>query len=146
VLVLSTSDFFWFVDQALDAMCAIVGQLGHDDANRRPQVAGTALAGANTPYAILTHCLGVMEYWGGVMVAGRTVDRDRPAEFHASGTPAELLVKVASARRRLEADVTGAEADNEVRHTPDPEDADLPYATKGGVLVHILEELYQHLG
>jgi hypothetical protein len=23
---------------------------------------------------------------------------------------------------------------------------DLPYATKGGVLVHILEELYQHLG
>jgi hypothetical protein len=146
VLVLATSDFFWFVDQALDAMCAIVSQLGDESANRRPQVDGTPLAGANSPYAILTHCLGVMEYWGGVMVAGRTVERDRASEFVAVGTSAELLDRVTSARQRLEADVRVAEADTGLRHAPDPEDADLPYATKGGVLVHILEELYQHLG
>jgi hypothetical protein len=146
VLVLSTSDFFWFVDQALDAMCAIVSQLGDESANRRPQVGGTPLAGTNSPFAILTHCLGVMDDWGGVMVAGRAVERDRTSEFVAVGTSAELFDRVSSGRRQLEADIMVAEADTELRHAPAPEDVDLPYATKGGVLVHILEELYQHLG
>src|SRR5205807_5775164 len=70
VLVVSDADFLWFVDQALDAMVRIVRELG-DDANRRPE-----LPGANSPYAILYHSLGVMEYWGGAMVAGRTIERD----------------------------------------------------------------------
>jgi hypothetical protein len=146
VVVLATSDFLWFVDQALDAMVGIVGQLGDESVNRRPAVDGTAIAGANSAYAILTHCLGVMEFWGGRMVAGRAIERDRLAEFTAVGTVADLSDRVTVARRRLVADLAEAEDDTELRHPSQPEDADLPYATKGGVLVHILEELYQHLG
>jgi hypothetical protein len=146
VLVLSTSDFLWFSDQAIDAMTEIVRRLGDDDANRRPRVDGKVVAGTNSPYAIVTHCLGVMEFWGGYMVAGRAIARDRDAEFRAEGTVAELLDRVATGRRRLREDVSGAESDPDLRQAPDPEDAELPYARKGGVLVHILEELYQHLG
>jgi hypothetical protein len=53
---------------------------------------------------------------------------------------------VRAARRRLEDDLAAAEDDADLRSAPDPEDAGTPYANKGGVLVHILEELYQHLG
>ena len=63
-----------YVDRAVEAMADIVGDLGDDLANARP-----GLPGANSPYAILRHCLGVMEFWGGQVVAGRTVDRDREA-------------------------------------------------------------------
>jgi hypothetical protein len=80
VLSVSNDDYLWFVDLALDAMLAILDQLGDVDANRRP-----VLVGANSPYAIVTHCLGVMEFWGGHAVAGRRIERDRDAEFRAPG-------------------------------------------------------------
>jgi hypothetical protein len=146
VLVLDSDDFLWFVDQALDTMVDIVGHLGDESANTIPAVDGTPLPGANSPYAILTHCLGVMEFWAGQMVAGRPIERDRAAEFRASGSVAELSDRVAAARRRLASDLALAVDDPALRHPPDPEDVDLPYANKGGVLVHIIEELYQHLG
>jgi hypothetical protein len=142
VLIVSDADFLWFVDQALDAMVAILGDLGDDLANTRPE-----LEGANSPFAILTHCLGVMEYWGGHMVAGRPITRDRAAEFRAEGRGDELAGRVTAARRRLEDDMDGMDGTAPTRHVADPEDADLPYGkTQGGVLLHIVEELYQHLG
>jgi hypothetical protein len=142
VLVASDADFLWFVDQALTAMTAILRQLGDELANTRPE-----LDGANTPYAVLTHCLGVMEYWGGAVVAGRPIERDRPAEFRAEGRVCDLAVRVTDARHRLEGDIAVMEPSAPPRHAGDPEDSDLPYAkTQGGVLLHILEELYQHLG
>jgi hypothetical protein len=146
VLVLSTGDVLWFVDQALDTMVGGGDELGDDGANARPHVDGAGLPGANSPYAILTHCLGVMEFWGGSMVAGRTIERDRPAEFRAEGAVADLVTRVRAARRRLDDDLAAAEEDDDLYGAPDPEDVGTPYATKGGVLVHILEELYQHLG
>lgn len=142
MLTVSTSDFLWFVDQAIDEMVAIVSQLGDDMANRRPD-----LAGANTPYAILTHCLGVMEYWGGHQVAGRAIERDRDAEFRAEGPVAGLLSRTAEARRQLEADIAAAEPLSTPPNAPDPEVAELPFGkTQGAVLLHIFEELAQHLG
>ncbi|HXQ60595.1 MAG TPA: hypothetical protein VN799_10860, partial [Acidimicrobiales bacterium] len=90
MLTVSNDDFFWFVDLSLDAMVAILRQLGDDRANLRPP-----LEGANSPYAIVTHCLGVMEFWGGSAVAGRPIVRDRDVEFRAEGAVADLVVRVA---------------------------------------------------
>ena len=73
-------------------------------ANTRP-----GLPGANSPYAILRHCLGVMEFWGGQVVAGRTVDRDRDAEFRASGPVADLIARAQQAQRRFRADIVTAD-------------------------------------
>jgi Protein of unknown function (DUF664) len=129
----------WFVDNALDQMAVILRDLGDDVANQRPAPEGT-----NSPYAILTHCLGVMEFWGGFCVAGRAVQRDRAAEFTATGTVVELLKRAAMARRALESDIADLEAMAAPAYV---EEDPVPYAeTKGSVLLHILEELYQHLG
>jgi hypothetical protein len=142
--VISNDDFLWYVDEALDGMVAIVEELGDEGANRRPD-----LPGANSPYAILFHCLGVMEWWGGHVVAGRTVERDRDAEFHATGPVDDLVERARKARAQLAEDVADAEPAAPPRRpvpSGDP-DALLPLArTQGGALIHIYEELAQHRG
>jgi hypothetical protein len=140
--MISVDDYFFFVDGALDGMIDIVTTLGDELANRRLDAPG-----ANSPYAVLTHCLGVMEFWGGYMVAGRDIERDRDAEFRATGTVAELVVRVRNARRQLEVDVANLEPFAAPLGTPAPQDVGLPLATtQGGVLVHIYAELAQHRG
>lgn len=141
-LVVSEDDYLWYVDLALDEMVAIVSGLGDSTGNRRPD-----LAGANSPYAILTHCLGVLEFWGGLMVAERAITRDREAEFEAQGPVIDLALRAAAARRQLATDISGFDPSAASPDVLPPEDAGLPYAkTKGGVLLHVLEELLQHLG
>ncbi len=140
--MLTVEDYLYFVDEALEGMIAVVTELGDEFANRRLD-----LGGANSPYAVLYHCLGVMEYWGGALVAGRSIERDRDAEFRASGLVAELVRRARQARRQLGADIADLEPLAPPRGTPRPEDADLPLArTQGGVLLHIYEELAQHRG
>src|SRR4029077_16812147 len=85
-------------------MTEIVTGLGDDLANRKP-----ALPGANSPYAILRHCLGVMEFWGGEVVAGRKITRDKDAEFRAHGPVPGLTAATADAKRRFRADAATAE-------------------------------------
>ncbi|MGH3544088.1 MAG: DUF664 domain-containing protein [Pseudonocardiaceae bacterium] len=140
--MISIDDFLYYVDDALDAMVGIVGELGDDLANRRPDVFG-----ANSPFAILTHCLGVMEYWGGEIVAGRTIVRDRPAEFRATGSVAELAHRAERARQQLRADIAALDPFGPPRGSPRAMDSTLPLArTQGGALLHIYEELAQHRG
>src|SRR5262249_61249582 len=93
-----------YVDRAVDQMTAIVTELGDDPANRKP-----GLPGANSPYAILRHCLGVMEFWGGQVVAGREITRDRDAEFRAHGPVAGLVAATADAERPFHPDAAPAE-------------------------------------
>jgi len=140
--MISVEDYLFFVDEALDGMVAIVTELGDDLANRRPD-----LPGANSPYAVLTHCLGVMEYWAGHLVAGRSIERDRDAEFRAAGPVAELVERTRKARRQLESDIAELDPFAPPRRPPNPEDLDLPIGrTQGGALMHVYEELAQHRG
>jgi hypothetical protein len=135
-------DYLWYVDQALDSMAAIVSELGDDLVNERPD-----LPRANSAYAIVTHCLGVMADWGGYAICGRQVQRDRPAEFVATGPVAELLESVAVGRDRLVADLESLESAEPPRGAPKRGDLGRPLArTQGGVAWHIYEELSQHLG
>ena len=142
LVVVPATDYLWFVDRALDEMCAIVEDLGDELVNRRPP-----FREVNSAYVILTHCLGVMEYWGGATVAQRPIQRDRAAEFTASGDVAGLLRRSEQARRRLREDLVGMHAEDppvNVRRNPDQR---VPYTeTKGSVLLHLLRELFQHLG
>jgi Protein of unknown function (DUF664) len=134
--------WLWYVDKALDHMSAIVTELGDDLANQRPD-----LPGANSPYAILPHCCGVMEGWGGEVIANRPIQRDRPAEFRATGKVADLVAKLATSRAQLRRDVVAAQWVSPPAGPVDDDDAVTPLGqTQGGVLLHIYEELAQHLG
>lgn len=140
--MITAEDYLWYVDEALDGMVAIVTELGDDLANRRPDVPDT-----NSPYVLLHHCLGVMEYWGGHVVAGRSIERDRDAEFRASGPVDELVARAHQARRRLAADIADLDPTAPPRGATAPDDATLPVGrTQGGALIHIYEELAQHRG
>ncbi|MEU8636483.1 DUF664 domain-containing protein [Amycolatopsis sp. NPDC048633] len=139
---ISDEDYLWFAGRALDGMAAILAELGDDRANRRPP-----LPGANTPYAIVTHCLGVLEFWAGSLVAGRAVERDRDAEFTASGPVSVLAERVAAAKDQLRADLTVAEPAEPLRAPAPAKYADTPAGrSQGGALQHVYEELAQHHG
>jgi hypothetical protein len=59
----------------------------------------------------------------------------------------ELRERVARARRQLDADLAALDPLAPPRGGTDPSDSHLPLArSQGGVLLHILEELFQHLG
>jgi Protein of unknown function (DUF664) len=131
-----------YTERAVDQMADIVGELGDDLANRRP-----ALPGANSPYAILRHCLGVMEFWGGQVVAGRLVQRDRAAEFRASGPVAALIAAVRDGKASFRADAAKADPGAPPRGThPTTGPDELETRSQGSALLHVLEEVTQHLG
>lgn len=131
-----------YVDRALDAMSGILRELGDDLANARPD-----LPGANSPYVILRHCLGVMAFWAGQVVAARDVQRDRDAEFRASGPVEGLIHAAQEAKGQFRADLAAADPSAPVRGGhPDKRPGDLEFASQGHALLHIMEELCQHLG
>jgi hypothetical protein len=141
--MISRDDSLWFIDQALNGMIQIVEDLGDDLANRRPDIPG-----ANSPYVILAHCLGVMEYWGGHAIAGREITRDHQAEFRAKGPVAELVHRTRRTRQQLDQDLAMIDPSAPLRlPTNKPEHRELPFGrTQGGALVQIETELTQHRG
>jgi hypothetical protein len=136
-------DLDYYVREAIDGMAGIVRELGQDLACQRP-----ALPGANSPYAILTHCLAVLSYWGGHVVAGREVSRDRAAEFAASGPVPDLLQAAEQAKEQFAADLRTADPAAGPRRPAAQSTwsraGDLP--SQGFALLHILADVTQHHG
>jgi cystathionine beta-lyase len=131
------------IDRALYGMLTVARELGPDRVNARP-----AVPGSNSAFAILTHCLGVCEYWVGALIAGRAVDRDREAEFEATGTLEQLAQDVAAGRARLQDDLACYRSGQPPAVRPDPrfQGPDEEGLHQDGVLLHVLEELTQHHG
>lgn len=139
--MLAKDDYLYYVDRALDGMVAIVSELGDDFANEQ------AYRGANTPFALLHHCLAVVETWIGGFVTGRPIDRDRDSEFHARGPVAPLVARVAAIRTQLHTDVAAADTGAALRREPPAEFLGPPKKlTQGAALQHVFEELAQHHG
>jgi len=133
-------DVLNFIDQAIEGMIRTLESLGDELACRRPD-----LPGANSAYAIGTHCCGVMEYWGGQVLAGRQVERDRDAEFVATGEVVDLAVRLREQGAQLSRDLRGFDGAAAPTGPIRERDKDA-YATQGAVLMHIYEELAQHRG
>jgi hypothetical protein len=122
-------------------MTAAIGRLDDNIVNTAPDVAG-----ANTPFGLVTHALGACGWWTGHLVCGHPSDRDRAAEFLASGSVSELLDAIATSKARLRelSQEIGAATSLAIEpRTQTPLGADW---TVGAALVHAYEELAQHLG
>jgi hypothetical protein len=61
---------------------------------------------SDSPYAILTHCVGVTNYWIGVLLAHRHIPRDRDAEFRAQGTVDAIRRVVHTLQQQLREDIS----------------------------------------
>lgn len=140
--MIEPDEYTYFCERALNGMSRIVGDLGDDLANQKP-----SLPGANSPFALLTHCLGVVDTWAGYFVAGRPNDRDRGKEFEASGPVAPLLERVDAVVLQLREDAHHANFRAPLRVVP-PDAFEGPdrALSQGGALQHVYEELAQHHG
>jgi hypothetical protein len=139
---MNPGEFVQFIERAFDGMVTIAKRLGDGLVNQKPD-----LEGANSAYAIITHCIGVTDWWVGVMIAGRPVARDRDAEFVAEGTVAELEEAVAAILARFERDLAQMTPGSPIRHPERlPEASPARLWTQDAALIHTLEELAQHHG
>ena len=130
-----------YVGHAFGQLLAAADRLGDDLVNRPPFGPGT-----NSVAALIVHCCGLTEWWLGHVALGEPSDRDRQAELTAQATVAQLhdevdavLARAGDLLARLEA------GDGGPGH---PARAELPggTGTDAAVVLHVLEELYQHLG
>ncbi|NQW18598.1 MAG: DUF664 domain-containing protein [Chloroflexi bacterium] len=141
---IAQSDFLLFIDRAFDGMRKIIEELGDDLANQKPDIPG-----ANSPYAIAIHCIGVVNHWVGNSIAGRGIIRDRDGEFTATGTHQEIAVAIIACRDRLAEDL--GRVDGLARLAAAPPASYNPAGgpsewTQGAAIIHAYEELSQHYG
>jgi hypothetical protein len=131
-----------FLNGALDGMVQIVEALGDERINQRPN----NMPNTNSPFAILTHCVGLTHYWVGTVLAGRQVHRDRDAEFRAQGTVAEIRQKVRDLQQHMQEDIKHVRGDQPCAF---PEAVRQPHMrtwTQGQFLLQCYKELAQHHG
>jgi hypothetical protein len=141
--VISTDEFLAYCDTALDAYAELCRDLGDDLVNERVE----GVDGSNSAFALVTHVVGVMARWGRTVNRGIVVPRDRAAEFTATGTVEEALALIEAGRATLHEDVAAASPDAPPANPAGGKDRDDPgLQTQGAVLLHVYEELAQHLG
>ena len=129
-----------YLRYAFEQMLTLVDLLDGPLLNERPTRRDT-----NSVGALVLHCCAVCEFWLGHVALGRPTSRDRDAEFTRTTTADECRTEVAHALARAEADLQRLQ-----------EGAGQPHAARarlhggdGGdhaVLLHVIEELFQHLG
>ncbi len=139
-MTIAPEAFLPFINKALDGMVAIAEGLGDERVNLRPDVPNT-----NSPYAILTHCVGMTTYWLGSVLCGRSSTRDRDSEFYARGTVAEIRQAVKALQTQIRQDLTRVQGDQPLGHRLDLHGY-TQYHTQGDVLLHCYTELAQHHG
>ena len=129
-----------YLREGFEQMIRVAERLGDELVSERPVGEST-----NSVAGLIAHCCGVAEFWLGHEGLGRASTRDRDAEFRTVATVEELREIVAARIARVEADV----ADLDRRGlAPGPTRRDeLPGgATPASIVVHVVEEVYQHTG
>ena len=106
--------------------------------------------GANTLGALATHCVGMGEYWVLALVGGRTIERDRPAEFRARASARELVLRIERWIVDMHA-LLDTLPDEQMNRVVDPPAAfrgpELPEViTVRDSLLHVVEHNATHLG
>jgi uncharacterized damage-inducible protein DinB len=130
-----------YLRHAFGQMLRVADRLGDDRVNDRPLGPDT-----NAVAALIVHCCAVTEFWIGHVALGRPTSRDRESEFSTTATVAELHAMVESAIAQLAEDLA---AIDEGRVQPDRTGRQFLEGgdeSDGAIVLHVLEELYQHLG
>lgn len=130
-----------YLRHAFRGMAAVLDRLDDETVNQRPPGWGT-----NSVAGLVVHCCELAPSWFAMPGLGRDSERDRDAEFLAQGTVDELRDRIDRATEQtcaLAADfvagpTVGDHAFREFLPGGDRSD--------GALVLHVLEELYQHLG
>ncbi|WP_353950765.1 DUF664 domain-containing protein [Knoellia sp. S7-12] len=145
---MTIDEYLTLCDRALDGYAACVRELGDTHVNSPL----TGVEGSNSAFALVAHVVGVMGRWGRTVNRGIVVPRDRDAEFTATGTVQQALELLEMGRARLHEDARAGDSAAPPANPPTGRDRGShalrgpAYATQGAVLLHVYEELSQHLG
>lgn len=136
-----TSDAEALINVAFDRMSAKAADADSAGAlSTRPH-----LEGANSVYAIVFHCVNVVDFWLDHVVIGNPTERDRDAELVAEGTLAELQAEIAALRTKLPALLTAADSIAEPEKAEYAGFLETPWSSDA-VVLHIIDEIFQHAG
>lgn len=130
-----------YLRHAFSGMDRVLDRLDDERVNQKPEGWGT-----NSVAGLVVHCCELAPSWFAMPGLGRDSDRDREAEFAAQATIAELRTRIADA-----ADQACALAEE---FEQGPTAGDHPFRdfmpgtdrSDGALVLHVLEELFQHLG
>lgn len=129
-----------FVRHAYNQMLVVAERLGDDKVSMRPLGAGT-----NAVAGLIVHCCGMAEFWLGHVALGRPSTRDRDAEFTATATLSELRALLENSIGTIVVDLARIQAGEAI-----PGHEARAHLIGGGsddsVVLHVIEELFQHLG
>lgn len=134
------SDLVRLVLKKFDELVDLVSRLDDGPAN-----AVLPVAGSNSPVQLLTHCCGLMRRWSSSVNLGALVPRDREAEFTVTMPVAQVLDLAARTRTAFLDDVRRTDL-SAAPAAPPPGRDEFWTASCEGVLLHVLEEICQHLG
>jgi hypothetical protein len=138
---LTVSTLCVYFDHAYDGMRRVLDRLDDRTVNERPHGPTT-----NSVAALVVHCCGLAPFWLEHVGLDLPTDRDRAAEFGAKATIDELQTRIGDLQLRchdmLGSLETGSSATYHAAraHLPGGDRSDT------GLVLHVLEELYQHLG
>lgn len=138
---LSSGSISFYVRHAFGGIGRVLDRLDDETVNERPAGWGT-----NSVAGLVVHCCELAPSWFERPGLGRDSDRDRAAEFGAHATVAELRQRVEVAAERtcalVEEFVAGPTATGHAFRDfmPGTDRSD------GALVLHVLEELFQHLG
>jgi uncharacterized damage-inducible protein DinB len=130
-----------YLRHAFRQMLTVADRLGEAKVNERPLGPRT-----NAVAALIVHCCAVTEFWFGHVGLGRPSRRDRESEFSRTATIAELHEMVDATVERATQDLARiGRGETQADRTGllfllEEDDSD------GALVLHVLEELYQHLG
>jgi uncharacterized damage-inducible protein DinB len=129
-----------YLQLGFEGLLAVAEGLGDDRANERPLGPTT-----NSVAALAVHCCGVAEYWLGHVGLGRASDRDRDWEFISTATIDELRARIERTLAQAWADLEALAAGEGSSVNAD-ERTHLVDRTDAGLVLHVIEEVFQHLG
>jgi uncharacterized damage-inducible protein DinB len=130
-----------YIRHAFRQMLEVADGLGDGRVNDRPLGPET-----NAVAALVVHCCGVAEFWIGHVGLGRPTDRDRESEFSRTATVAELHAMVDATLAQMSEDLAAMDAGKTQADRTGRQFLEGGDESDGAIVLHVLEELYQHLG
>lgn len=130
-----------YMRHAFGRMLGVADRLGDARVNDRPLGPGT-----NAVAALIIHSRAVAEFWIGHVALGRPSDRDRESEFSTTATVAELHALVDETLAQLSEDLAAIDAGKTQPDRTGRQFLEGGDESDGSIVLHVLRELYQHLG
>jgi uncharacterized damage-inducible protein DinB len=130
-----------YMRRAFEQMLDVADRLGDERVNERPLGTNT-----NAVAALIIHSRAVAEFWIGHVGLGRPTSRDRESEFSTTATVAELHALVDETLAQLSEDLAAIDAGNTQPDRTGRQFLEGGDESDGAIVLHVLRELYQHLG